>query len=65
MTLVAHESANNWAPAVDVKHFSLMTRDWMRVDAACLELTDIAIVNARLIARIPRIDLNFIFFVST
>jgi hypothetical protein len=30
-----------------------------------LELTDIAIVNARLIARIPRIDLNFIFFVST
>jgi hypothetical protein len=30
-----------------------------------LELTDIAIVNARLIARIPRIDLNFIIFVST
>jgi len=64
MTFVAHESANSCAPLVDVKHFSLVTRDLRSADADWLfELMDIAIADVSWIRRMARIRAGFIFII--
>lgn len=58
---MAHESANSCAPLMDVKHFSLVTRDLRIADADCFELIDIAIADVSWIRSIARVGDGFIF----
>jgi len=61
---VAHESANSCAPLMDVKHFSLVTRDLRIADADCFELMDIAIADVRWIRIMATVRAGFMFVIS-